>query len=125
MGHLPQLQCLLQVFHRGGYYTLRAYTNWDVVEEGLSQLLSDRLYILLHQVGAQDAHAAVDVEPHSARRHNCLRIVHIEGGHVPDCKAVSRVTIRHRYGRFHDTRQTPDVGNLLDLAGVGGKHQNL
>jgi hypothetical protein len=84
-----------------------------VVEQGLRQRLLDGAHVGLRQVGAQEAHAAVDVEADAARRHDGRRVPHVEGGHVADGEAVAAVHVGHGHGLFDNARQRRHVGDLL------------
>ena len=63
----PTLEGFLQVGRGGRDHALRADTDGDVVKEALRELLLDGPDVLLAQVGAQQAHAAIDVKAHAAR----------------------------------------------------------
>ena len=63
----------------------------------LGQLFFDGLDVLLKEVGSDESHAAVDVEPDSPRGHNGLRVPHIQGSHIPYGEPIPRVDIRQTY----------------------------
>mmetsp|Transcript_82908 Transcript_82908/g.149576 ORF Transcript_82908/g.149576 Transcript_82908/m.149576 type:complete len:291 (-) Transcript_82908:257-1129(-) len=93
---------------------LRADTHRDVVEQGLSQALLQRLHIVVEQVCSQQTNSAVDVKANSPRRDHGSRVTHVEGRHVADGKAISTMNIRQTDGVFHDARQGSNIANLLD-----------
>jgi phytanoyl-CoA hydroxylase len=84
-----------------------------VVKERLRELLDDGQHVLQEEVGAQQAHTAVDVKPHAARRHDRIGVCHVKGRHVADCKAVARVHVGHGHGLLDNARQRRNVGDLL------------
>jgi hypothetical protein len=57
---------------------------------------------------------AVDVEPNSTRRNDCLGVVHIECCDVTDGKPIARVTIGQTHTALHNSRQSGHIGDLLD-----------
>jgi hypothetical protein len=102
--HLPQgpvhphLQRLLQVLGRGGDDALAAHPHGNVIKERLRQLLLHTLHVRLHEVGANEAHAAVYVEPHAAGRDDGRWIGDVKGGHVANGESVARVDVREGNG---------------------------
>ena len=66
-----------------------------------------------HQVGAYEPDAAVDVEAHPARGHHCFWVAHVEGCHIPNRKAVPRMS-----GSATDrcTQQTLPETSMLQAA---------
>ena len=107
------LQRRLQAFGGGGDDALAPDPHRDVVEERLRQSLFHVRHVLLHQVGADDAHAAVYVEAHPPGRHHRGRVGHVEGGDVPDGEPVAGVHVRQRDGRPHHPRQRRHVRDLF------------
>lgn len=103
-------------------------SHWDVVEQRLGQLLLHRLHVPLVQVRPQETDAAVYVEAdapcgrtqvsldtdtrswirlHAAShtwRHHGLGVVHVEGRHVSNGKAVTRVDVWETDGPLWDKR---------------------
>ena len=107
------LQRRLQVCARGGDDALGAHAHGDVVKERLRELLNHGQHVLQEQVGAQQAHAAVDVKPHAARRHDGVGVRPVKGRHVANGKAVAAVHVGHGHGLLDNARQRRHVGNLL------------
>lgn len=66
-----------QVLGCGWDDALGANAHRDVIKQGLSELLLDWSHILLRQVGAQQAHSAVNVKANASRRHHSFRVAHI------------------------------------------------
>ena len=65
-----------------------------------------------HERGGQQAHAAVDVEAHAARRdHPGARV---GGGHAADGETVALVDVGHGERRPDDAGQEGDVDSLLE-----------
>jgi hypothetical protein len=81
----PVFKRLLQVGRGGRQHPLRADADGDVVEEALGELLLHGRHVILAQVGAQQAHAAVDVEADAARRDDRRWVGHVERCDVADC----------------------------------------
>ena len=84
-----------------------------MVEQALRELLLDGLDVSLGQVGAQQAHAAVDVEADAAWGDDRVRVGHVKGRHVANRKAVAGVQVWQPDRAAHDARQSRHVGNLL------------
>ena len=62
------------------------------------------------EVGGQEAHAAVDVVAHAARRDDA--VVDVEGRHAADGEAVAAVDVGHGQGVADDAGQVGHVGHL-------------
>ena len=110
----PHLQRLVQLPSSHGDDAFTAHPDWDVVKQGLGQLLLHRGHVLLSEVRPQQSHPAVDVEAHTARRHHRAGVLHVEGCHVADGKAVAGVNVWQSHTAAHNARQCRHVGDLLD-----------
>ena len=71
-----------------------------------------RPHVLVHEVGAHQPHAAVDVVADAARR-NHAPFGRIGGRHAADAEAVAPVDVGHGEAGHLDARQEGDVGHLL------------
>ena len=105
-----QLQRCLQVRRSCRDDALRPHAHGDVVKQGLGQGLSHGGDLGFHQVGAQQADAAVDVKPDTAGRDDGLGVARVKGGHVADGKAVARVQVRHGQRRLKGLGEGGSVG---------------
>lgn len=108
------LEGLLQVagVHRNNAFG--AHTYRYVIEQGLGQLLLNRLHVLLVQIGAQQADAAVYVEANAPGTHHGQGIVHVESSHVTDGKSIAGVDVGQPNGATHDPGQRCHIGDLLN-----------
>ena len=68
--------------------------------------------LFLHQAGGHQAHAAVDVIAHPARRDHAVLLP--RGRHAPNGKSVALVDVGHGQGGAHDARQGGHVAHLLE-----------
>jgi hypothetical protein len=80
------------------------------------------LHVVHREVGGDEAHAAVDVEPDSAGR-NHAAFVHVHGGDAADGKSITAVAIRHAERVAADPRQSGYVADLLVNRFVHFAHQ--
>ena len=100
----------------------------DARGDGTGELVRERLlhrhHVRARQSGVQAAHAAGNVEAHSARRHYPA-LVRVECSHAADRKSVAPVRVRHGVGRLHDAGQRGDVHRLLVHLAVHVAHQRL
>ena len=93
------------------YPALCAQAGGNIRKKGIQEFFYFRLNIFLHQIGAHDAHPAVDVKAHPARRDH--PVTHPHRCYATDGKAVSPVNIRHRHGIAHYAGQKGNIGYLL------------
>ena len=84
----------------------------DVLEQRVGERALHRLDICPGEPGVQAAHAARNVEAHTAGRHHAAALG-VKGGDTTDGKAVTPVSIGHRIRRTDDARQRGDVDRLL------------
>jgi hypothetical protein len=92
-------------------------------EEGVDQLAEARPDLGLGEIGAQHAHAAVDVEADAARRDDPR--VGAEGGHAADREAIAPVAVGHAERGPDDPGEARDVGHLLEDALVHPGQEGL
>jgi len=81
------------------------HTDWNVIKETLRELLLDGSQVREAEIGTQQAHAAVDIEPDAAGRHDRVVERHVECGHVTDREAVAAVNVGHAHRVADDTGQ--------------------
>ena len=101
----------------------------DVAEQGVDQFVHAAGDIRPAQVGAEQAHPAVDVVAHAARGHHAL--FQVEGRHPADGETIAPMDVGHGQGGPHDPRQGGHVGHLLEAPVLldlgdhlpGSKHQ--
>ncbi len=79
--------------------------------QGAHHVLHVRADCLRLNRRGQQAHAAVDVVPHPARRDDAVG--ERRGRHATDGKAVALVHVWHRHGMAHDPRKRRGVDELL------------
>ena len=89
-----------------------AETGGHVPEQLIHDLRQFALHRAFVQVRAQQAHAAVYVKSHAARRDHA--VLHPHRRDAADGKAVAPVDIRHGERVPHDAGQRCHVGDLLD-----------
>ncbi len=82
-----------------------------MVEARVDELLDSRPYVCHREVRSNQAYAAVDIEPDSARGDHALLVV--EGRDAADWETVAPVNVRHGEGPSHDSRHRGDVRDLL------------
>ena len=85
-----------------------------MVKQRLRELLPQRGNLRLGQVGPQQPHTAVDVEPDAPGRDDRLWVRRVERGDVADRETVARVQVRHRQRGADDAWERRDVRDLLD-----------
>lgn len=66
----------------------------------MRQFLFDGGDVGFCEVGAQEAHAAVDVKPDAAGRDDGVGLGRVKGGHVADGEAVAGVQVGHGHGHL-------------------------
>ena len=93
------------------YRLLGPDARGDIAIEGLDQLFKPGLYVCLHQVGAQQPHATVDIKAHAAR--GDYAVVDSGGGNASHREPISPMDIGHSQGSVDDARKKGDVGHLL------------
>jgi hypothetical protein len=111
-------QHLIDVFGGESQPASSAQSSMYVLEQRGHQVPQMRADLRLGEVGAQQAHAAVDVEAHASRRDYSLA-VHQRGGHPADGEPVPPVNVGHGQGVTHDAGQEGHVGHLLQALFVG------
>ena len=76
------------------------------------QLSQMRLDVSIEKVGTNQAHSAIDVVAHSARR-NDAPFARIGGADTADAEAIAPMNVGHGQARVLNARQEGDVGYLL------------
>ena len=75
------------------------------------RVLIQRLHRFCLQIGAQQAHAAVDVKAHSTRADDAILLA--KGCHAADGKAVAQMGIGHGHGVLDNAGQGGHIGHLI------------
>src|SRR5262249_27070704 len=89
-----------------------ADTRWHTAKKFLDQFAVYPLHILKPKVRANDAHAAVNVVAHAARR-NHTPFARIRRCHAANREAITPMNVRHRQARLLNTRQRRYIRHLL------------
>ncbi len=93
-------------------WAVAADPGGNLILEGVGELGLLALDLFTQEAGQMAAHAAGDVETHTAGRdHAAFR--RVEGGDPADRKAITPMGVGHGVGRGDDTGQTGDVRHLL------------
>jgi hypothetical protein len=103
---MPQL-LFVEVIFPGPPHTGRYFPKQCIDE--FFQLRPD---LVFGEIGAYQAHTAIDVVSDTARR-NYASFVGIRGTHAANTKAVAPVDVGHGQARHLDTWQKCDVGHLF------------
>ena len=99
-----------------------------VRKNSLTRSFQPGFHLVHGQVGSNQSHAAIDVEPDTARRDHSF--FGVKGRHAPDGEAVTAMSIGHAQGVPLNARQAGDIADLINNSFVypldqrfRGKHQ--
>mmetsp|Transcript_23195 Transcript_23195/g.31766 ORF Transcript_23195/g.31766 Transcript_23195/m.31766 type:complete len:305 (-) Transcript_23195:295-1209(-) len=91
-------------------HSFGAHAHWDVVEQGLGQLLPHRTYLFLCQICPQEAHSAINIETHATGTDYRLRIAHVECSNISYRKPVAGMEIWKSDGLLDYPGKSSNVG---------------
>src|SRR5207244_4225984 len=92
-------------------HTRTTYTGREVAEQFICQLINLRTYLVIKQIGGDQAHSTVDIKTDAARRDDAM--FGMCRSYTADRKTIAPVNIRHCQRITHNSRQSRHVCHLL------------
>src|SRR3990172_4243733 len=103
---------VVDFLERAAHRPFGAGAAGDVAEELVDELLDAGDDFVTLKLSREQAHAAVDVEPHAAGRDHAR--AHVGGRHAADGEAVALVDVGHGQRAADDAGEESDVDGLLE-----------